>query len=142
MSKLIVLNKAAKREKFEKKNSVTALLTCEHWYLRKKILIIKKRKEKKEVEGRRRLCQIHYLLLYICECAQNFDYLRSTKFQQVINEHYKLKVELDLSVMKPIETSMASSVKMRVVRRNTQYLIRTWVYDNLTWTNISFTVFN
>lgn len=57
-------------------------------------------------------------------------------------KHYKLEVELDLSVMKPIETSMASSVKMRVVRRNTQYLIRTWVYDNLTWTNISFTVFN
>lgn len=57
-------------------------------------------------------------------------------------KHYKLEVELDLSVMKPIETSMASSVKMRVVRRNTQYLIRTWVDDNLTWTNISFTVFN
>lgn len=57
-------------------------------------------------------------------------------------KHYKLEAELDLSVMKPIETSMASSVKMRVVRRNTQYLIRTWVYDNLTWTNISFTVFN
>lgn len=57
-------------------------------------------------------------------------------------KHYKLEAELDLSVMKPIETSMASFVKMRVVRRNTQYLIRTWVYDNLTWTNISFTVFN
>lgn len=57
-------------------------------------------------------------------------------------KHYKLKVELDLSVMKPIETSMASFVKMRIVRRNMQYLIRTWVNDNLTWTNISFPVFN
>lgn len=89
--KIDCIKESRQKGKNWKKNSVTALLTCEHWYLRKKILIIKKRKEKKEVEGRRRLCQIHYLLPYICECAQNFDYLCSTKFQQVIKETLQTK---------------------------------------------------